>query len=368
MSKTKVQTKAHRKAPPVEDAGKSSVGKQAGPETAARSPSAAGGAAHAVLRAPEEGQRPAQARHVATLQRAVGNAGVGRLMSGGPVQAKLKVSKTGDTHEREAEGVADRVASGQKPPPVDRFVGSGARRAAEQEEPAQADHEEEEAQTVGEEEEKPAQTMGEEEEKPAQAAAEEEEKPAQTVGEEEEKPAQAAPEEEEKPAQAAPEEEQPAQALPIQRAPEDGAAAPRAQRRTSPDDGGTVARRRGQLVASPGGDGNEVDHPGLEARVRAPGGGRPLPPAVRGAMERSTGYGFSGVRVHDGAQDQSDAKRLKAKAFTRGRHIWLGPGQSAGDVELLSHELAHVIQQGAVRKRGKKSAAKKKKRPASSDD
>src|SRR5262249_1640251 len=35
-------------------------------------------------------------------------------------------------------------------------------------------------------------------------------------------------------------------------------------------------------------------------------------------------------------------------AFTHGNHIWLGPAQSSSDVRLMSHEAAHVVQQGAA--------------------
>lgn len=142
------------------------------------------------------------------------------------------------------------------------------------------------------EDEKPAQTM-EEDEKPAQTM-EEEEKPAQTMSEEEKNPAQA--------------------------------------------DAETTA----------GKDSHEVHDPSLEARVRAPGGGRPLPEGVRGSMERATGHDLSAVRLHDTPRDRADARRLKARAFARDKHIWLGPGQSSGDARLLSHELTHVVQQGSA--------------------
>jgi len=104
-------------------------------------------------------------------------------------------------------------------------------------------------------------------------------------------------------------------------------------------------------LAAGGGEHHEVDHPELEGRVRAPGGGRPLPSGLRSTMEARTDRDFSEVRVHDTAQDRADSKRLKAKAFARGRHIWLGPGQSANDRDLMAHELTHVIQQGAAPRR-----------------
>jgi hypothetical protein len=39
---------------------------------------------------------------------------------------------------------------------------------------------------------------------------------------------------------------------------------------------------------------------------------------------------------------------LGARAFTHGKHIFLGERQSPHDVQLMAHELTHTIQQGAV--------------------
>ena len=89
-----------------------------------------------------------------------------------------------------------------------------------------------------------------------------------------------------------------------------------------------------------------------ESALGLAGGGQPLEPAVRGDMERSFGQDFSGVRVHTGQAAQQSAKALGAHAYTIGRDIAFGAGQyaphSQAGKRLLSHELAHVVQQGAA--------------------
>lgn len=77
-------------------------------------------------------------------------------------------------------------------------------------------------------------------------------------------------------------------------------------------------------------------------------GGRPLPQMVRRQVEGSLGADFSGVRVHTGEKAEQTNQALGAKAFTHGKHIFLGTHQSPHDVQLMSHELTHTIQQGAT--------------------
>lgn len=80
------------------------------------------------------------------------------------------------------------------------------------------------------------------------------------------------------------------------------------------------------------------------------GGGVPLPEDVRRKMERAFGADFSEVRIHeaDGA-----ATAVGAKAFTQGSEIHFAPGEydpgSTLGLELLGHELAHVVQQAQGR-------------------
>ncbi|MBI2910610.1 MAG: DUF4157 domain-containing protein [Chloroflexi bacterium] len=58
------------------------------------------------------------------------------------------------------------------------------------------------------------------------------------------------------------------------------------------------------------------------------------------------------VRVHAGPDAAAMAARLGARAFTSGREIWLGPGESPTDARLMAHELAHVAQQADGRVAG----------------
>jgi hypothetical protein len=79
------------------------------------------------------------------------------------------------------------------------------------------------------------------------------------------------------------------------------------------------------------------------------GGGAPLAPDVRTRMERLFGASFSAVRV----QQTSYAQAVGALAFTRGADIFFAPGRydphSPAGLELLGHELTHVVQQAQGR-------------------
>jgi hypothetical protein len=75
------------------------------------------------------------------------------------------------------------------------------------------------------------------------------------------------------------------------------------------------------------------------------GGGSAQPAGVRAKMETAFGTDFSTVRIHeDGA-----AQDLDAQAYTRGTDIHFAPGRynptSSEGLELLGHELTHVVQQ-----------------------
>lgn len=76
--------------------------------------------------------------------------------------------------------------------------------------------------------------------------------------------------------------------------------------------------------------------------------GQPLDEAPRADMESRFGHDFSRVRIHTGTVAASFAKRINARAFTLGRHIVFGegetPARSGSGTRLLAHELAHVAQ------------------------
>ncbi|HYE29049.1 MAG TPA: DUF4157 domain-containing protein [Allosphingosinicella sp.] len=88
----------------------------------------------------------------------------------------------------------------------------------------------------------------------------------------------------------------------------------------------------------------------LESQVRAAEArGRPLRPAARQWFEARLGATLTDVRLHEGAEAETLAEALNARAFTHGRHVFLGPGEgdlrSAESRRLLAHELAHAVQQ-----------------------
>ena len=81
--------------------------------------------------------------------------------------------------------------------------------------------------------------------------------------------------------------------------------------------------------------------------LRSPG--RPLDPAARAFMEPRFGVDFSQVRVHDDRPASESARSVNALAYTVGADIVFRVGQYAPQTiagrYLLSHELAHVVQQ-----------------------
>lgn len=84
--------------------------------------------------------------------------------------------------------------------------------------------------------------------------------------------------------------------------------------------------------------------------------GKPLSPELRARFEPGLGADLSQVRIHTGPQAQALAAPLQAEAFTLGRHIVIGDpyfqAASSDGQNLLAHELAHTIQQGAAGQAG----------------
>lgn len=79
--------------------------------------------------------------------------------------------------------------------------------------------------------------------------------------------------------------------------------------------------------------------------------GEPLPGEVRSELEPRLGHDLSRVRLHRDGRAAESAAALHAHAYTVGPHVVFGagryaPGTGAGR-RLLTHELAHTIQQGA---------------------
>ncbi|HWU90891.1 MAG TPA: DUF4157 domain-containing protein, partial [Kofleriaceae bacterium] len=80
-------------------------------------------------------------------------------------------------------------------------------------------------------------------------------------------------------------------------------------------------------------------------QLRVIGAGQPLEAGIRQAMEAFFQADFSDVRVHEGAA----ARSIGALAFTLGNELHFAPGlydpDSREGLELLGHELTHVVQQ-----------------------
>jgi hypothetical protein len=81
-------------------------------------------------------------------------------------------------------------------------------------------------------------------------------------------------------------------------------------------------------------------------------GGAPISAPVREQMESGFSADLSGVRVHNDSKAESKSAELNARAFTYGNHIFFNkgeynPGTPQGN-QLIAHEVAHTVQQGAV--------------------
>lgn len=90
----------------------------------------------------------------------------------------------------------------------------------------------------------------------------------------------------------------------------------------------------------------------LSSRIeRTRGSGGSLDKSTQSEMGSAYGWDFKDVRVHTGQEADQINRELNSRAFTTGRDIYFRdgayePGSSDGR-RLLSHELAHVVQQGS---------------------
>ncbi|MFN8507105.1 MAG: DUF4157 domain-containing protein [Dehalococcoidia bacterium] len=66
---------------------------------------------------------------------------------------------------------------------------------------------------------------------------------------------------------------------------------------------------------------------------------------MRATAEASLGTSFADVRVHRDAESDALNRAITAKAFTTGSDIFLREDQNPGDMNLMAHELTHVVQQ-----------------------
>ncbi len=75
----------------------------------------------------------------------------------------------------------------------------------------------------------------------------------------------------------------------------------------------------------------------------------PLPAGLREYFESRFGHDFGRVRVH---AESSAAGALGGRAYAEGANVFFGPGvfdsTTTAGLEVIAHELAHVVQQGAA--------------------
>jgi hypothetical protein len=87
--------------------------------------------------------------------------------------------------------------------------------------------------------------------------------------------------------------------------------------------------------------------PAVHEVLRSPG--RPLTRSARDDLGTRLGHDFSRVRVHDDPRAARSARAVDANAYTVGNHVVFDSGRYAPATvdgrRLLTHELAHVVQQ-----------------------
>jgi hypothetical protein len=111
-----------------------------------------------------------------------------------------------------------------------------------------------------------------------------------------------------------------------------------------------VAQKSRSVVQTNSGNsskGGDNDGAAVTRAIRQRGAGESFNPGVQKSIEAQTGFDMSSVRVHRDDTAQSANRSLKARAFTHGKDIWLGPGESPNDLSLMAHEATHVVQQNA---------------------
>ncbi len=130
------------------------------------------------------------------------------------------------------------------------------------------------------------------------------------------------------------------------------------------DDGGELATGRATRVAARYGSGalsgamqktagdGVAAAPTIDdvatAAVDGKDGGRAIDAGVTDRVGAHLGHDFSSVRVHDDPLAREATQAMGARAFAYGGDVFLGPGESDGDLGLMAHELTHVAQQGAA--------------------
>lgn len=123
----------------------------------------------------------------------------------------------------------------------------------------------------------------------------------------------------------------------------------------SPQDRFAQGKLKPQILRQKDSGGGEATTE-LESSINsARGGGLPLDAGLQQSMGRAMGADFSGVRVHTDSQADRLNQSIQAKAFTTGQDVFFRQGEydpsSSGGLELIAHELTHVVQQTGVIRR-----------------
>ncbi len=92
-------------------------------------------------------------------------------------------------------------------------------------------------------------------------------------------------------------------------------------------------------------------HDPATVAVEQKDGGVPVDAGVASQVGAHLGANFSDVRVHGEPMAREATAAMGARAFAYGADVFLGPGESGGDLALMAHELTHVAQQGAAGQR-----------------
>lgn len=112
---------------------------------------------------------------------------------------------------------------------------------------------------------------------------------------------------------------------------------------TCDHDQGETAHRSGEATPGP------AQIPPSVAKVLGTPG-QALDASTRSRVEEQLGHDFGHVRLHADAEAARSAHAIHAQAYTLGRHVVMGQGRyqphTASGMQLLVHELIHVIQQG----------------------
>jgi hypothetical protein len=237
----------------------------------------------------------------------------------------IGVGPSDDAYEREANATADRVLSGQDATTISRIPPAGLPKVAQREEAA-AD----EAEDKTEEPEEATAAQAWPLQREAAESDEEETTPEGEEGAEAAQTLQRAEDDEKTGAS----EEIPDEAEAVQQW------AQRESREEKGEGEESVQTKPAREAGRP--DALSV---AAERAVADKDAGEPLDPGVRRSLESRMRTDLHDVRVHRNQRAEDAASALRARAFTHGRDVWLGRGESPRDTRLLAHEATHVVQQ-----------------------